>query len=710
MIDTVLTVSHTAHSTDRPLRTLVLGGARSGKSAFAEQLVAAGPVRYIATAVVDPADTDFAERIAAHRARRPADWTVVEGDPIAGLGQPTPATLIDDLGTWLTARLDARKAWELPRGTVGPDLDALVAAVAGYAERLVIVSPEVGLGIIPATRSGRLFRDEIGTLNQRLAAVCDEVYLLVAGQAVRVKPGVDGADSGAAGERRAARDAGAHAVLVPVSHSAGAGASVREVMKAEAAQDDSVALSVPAAVGGAHSAAAGVDDEPTDGGAGQVDGAAGGAIASFDGEGAQRRVGLSKGGAVAVEFGPVAGPDAAMRAAAGERQGQLTKPAGALGRLEALGNWVAACQGVCPPKQFERARVVVFAGDHGVARHGVSAYPSEVTAQMVANFLHGGAAVNVLARLADATVRVVDLAVEGDTAAEISTFKVRRSSGSIDREDALTEDETRTALHAGAALADEEIDSGADLLIAGDMGIGNTTPATVLIAAVTDTEPVVAVGRGTGIDDAGWMRKTAAVRDAMWRARPVVKDPQALLRVAGGADFAAMAGFLARAAARRTPVILDGVVVTAAALIAEQLAPGASAWWVAGHRSSEPAHQIALDRLRLEPLVDLTMRLGEGSGALTALPILRAAVATLGEMATFAEAGVSTADSSDGGATVGGSSEAGANAPGASETGASVGGSSGAGVRAGNSTESGGRGTTSSEAGVGAADSPEASA
>ncbi|MFI6869372.1 nicotinate-nucleotide--dimethylbenzimidazole phosphoribosyltransferase [Nocardia sp. NPDC050406] len=342
------------------------------------------------------------------------------------------------------------------------------------------------------------------------------------------------------------------------------------------------------------------------------------------------------------EFGPVVAPDTAVRVAAEERQGELTKPVGALGRLEELGNWVAACQGVCPPKQFERARVVVFAGDHGVARHGVSAYPSEVTAQMVANFQHGGAAVNALARLADATVRVVDMAVDGDTAAEISTFKVRRSSGSIDREDALTEDETRTALSAGAALADEEIDSGADLLIAGDMGIGNTTPATVLIAAITDTEPVVVVGRGTGIDDAGWMRKTAAVRDALWRARPVVKDPYALLRVAGGADFAAVAGFLARAAARRTPVILDGVVVTAAALVAEQLAPGASAWWIAGHRSSEPAHKIALDRLRLDPLLDMNMRLGEGSGALTALPILRAAVAALADMATFAEAGVST--------------------------------------------------------------------
>ncbi|WP_425464682.1 nicotinate-nucleotide--dimethylbenzimidazole phosphoribosyltransferase [Nocardia yunnanensis] len=350
---------------------------------------------------------------------------------------------------------------------------------------------------------------------------------------------------------------------------------------------------------------------------------------------------------VRISFGPVPGPDVVVRKAAEERQLQLTKPAGALGRLEQLANWVAACQGVCPPKQFERARVVVFAGDHGVAQHGVSAYPSEVTAQMVANFLHGGAAVNVLARLADATVRVEDIAVAGDTAAEISRHKVRRSSGSIDREDALTEAEVQAALTAGAAIADEEIDSGADLLIAGDMGIGNTTPATVLIAALTDTEPVVAVGRGTGVDDAGWMRKTAAIRDAMWRARPVIKDPVALLRTASGADFAAMAGFLARAAARRTPVVLDGVVVTAAALVADQLAPGARAWWISGHRSSEPSHTIALQRLDLQPLVDMSMRLGEGSGAVAALPLLRAAVATLAEMATFAEAGVSTADATE---------------------------------------------------------------
>ncbi|WP_309234857.1 nicotinate-nucleotide--dimethylbenzimidazole phosphoribosyltransferase [Nocardia sp. XZ_19_385] len=341
-------------------------------------------------------------------------------------------------------------------------------------------------------------------------------------------------------------------------------------------------------------------------------------------------------------FGPVAPPDAQIRGAAEQRQTQLTKPGGALGRLEELGNWVAACQGVCPPKQFEQARVVVFAGDHGVSRHGVSAYPSEVTAQMVANFLGGGAAVNALAAVAGATVRVVDISVDADTDPSISKHKVRRSSGSIDREDALTLEEVAAALAAGKAIADEEIDAGADLLIAGDMGIGNTTPATVLIATLTDKEPVAAVGRGTGVDDEGWARKVAAIRDGMRRARPVAKDPVDLLRVAGGADFAALTGFLAQAATRRTPVILDGVVITAAALVAEDLAAGASAWWLAGHRSTEPAHTLALTHLRLDPLIDMDMRLGEGSGALTALPLLRAAVATLAEMSTFTEAGVST--------------------------------------------------------------------
>ncbi len=625
------------------MRTLILGGARSGKSAFAEELAGrAGAVRYVATATPDPDDADFAERIAAHRVRRPGVWNVVEGDPVAVLAEPAPVTLVDDLGTWLTARIDARAAWELPRGTVRPDADDLVAAVTGYQHRLIIVSPEVGLGVLPATRSGRLFQDEIGDLNQRLAAVCDEVYLVVAGLPTCIKPGVAAGSAGALGATAATGDTSGAATTTSATTAAGVAAgavattgaaavtdaSARSTDTATPSRESLTAASGLAAAGPASTAesTSSTDSTPVDG---ESAAATWASAVEFTG-------GIPK-------FGDLRAPDAEVRAQAEARQLELTKPAGALGRLETLGNWVAACQGVCPPRQFERARVVVFAGDHGVARHGVSAYPSEVTAQMVANFLAGGAAVNALARLADASVRVVDIAVDGDTDPAVSGHKVRRSSGSIDREDALTEDEVAAALRAGKAIADEEIDGGADLLIAGDMGIGNTTPATVLIATLTDTEPVLAVGRGTGVDDAGWMRKAAAVRDAMWRARPHRHDAVALLRVAGGADLAAAAGYLAQAAARRTPVLLDGVVVTAAAVLADMLAPGAKAWWLAGHRSTEPAHTAALTRLDLEPLVDLDMRLGEGSGALTALPVLRAAVAALTDMATFGEAGVTTA-------------------------------------------------------------------
>ncbi|GAB3876279.1 nicotinate-nucleotide--dimethylbenzimidazole phosphoribosyltransferase [Kibdelosporangium lantanae] len=342
-------------------------------------------------------------------------------------------------------------------------------------------------------------------------------------------------------------------------------------------------------------------------------------------------------------FPYVSPPDESAKRDAQARQDRLTKPAGALGRLEELGVWVASCQGVCPPRPFTRPRVVVFAGDHGIAQHGVSAYPAEVTAQMVGNFLAGGAAVNVLAATAGATVRVVDMSVATDVAApeQVTEFKVRQGSGAIDREDALTEDELTKAVEAGRTIADQEVDGGADLLVAGDMGIGNTTPAAVIVAALTGAEPVAVVGRGTGIDDQTWMRKTAAIRDALRRARKVSAEPLQLLRTTAGADIAAMAGFLAQAAIRRTPVILDGVVSGAAALVAEEMAPGARLWWVAGHRSTEPAHKLTLEQLGLEPVLDMGMRLGEGSGAVTALPIVAMATRILAEMATFDDAGVS---------------------------------------------------------------------
>jgi nicotinate-nucleotide--dimethylbenzimidazole phosphoribosyltransferase len=342
--------------------------------------------------------------------------------------------------------------------------------------------------------------------------------------------------------------------------------------------------------------------------------------------------------------------DAEAMAAARRRQALLTKPPGALGRLEEVSIWLAGAQGGCPPRPFQRVRNVIFAGDHGVAAAGVSAFPPEVTAQMVANFAAGGAAANVLARQAGASVRVVDVAVDSpepaapggvDGAAPPARYRVRRSSGRIDVEDALTDAQAENAFDVGRIVADEEVDAGADLLVPGDMGIGNTTCAATLVAALLDREPVEVVGRGTGIDDRRWMVKTAAIRDALRRGRPFADDPLALLRVVGGADLAALAGLLMQAAARRTPVVLDGAVVCAAALAAERLAPGAKRWWVAGTRSTEPSQGFCLDELDLEPLLDLGLRLGEGTGALLAVHVLEAAQGTLAEMATFDAAGVS---------------------------------------------------------------------
>jgi nicotinate-nucleotide--dimethylbenzimidazole phosphoribosyltransferase len=343
-------------------------------------------------------------------------------------------------------------------------------------------------------------------------------------------------------------------------------------------------------------------------------------------------------------------PDDEVREAALARQLRLTKPTGALGRLEELSVWLSAVQGVCPPRPIERPRVVIFAGDHGVASSGVSAYPPEVTAQMVRNFVAGGAAVNVLARLAGASVRVLDLSVDADLSdlPGVSAYKVRRGSGDIATGPAMSREESEQAVRAGMAIADEEVDAGADLLIAGDMGIGNTTPSATLVAILTDAEVATVVGRGTGIDDRAWMVKCAAVRDAARRGRTRQADMVDLLAEVAGPDIAAMAGFLLQAAVRRTPVLLDGVVSGAAALVAQRMGYRSRQWWLAGHRSTEPAHARALDRLDLEPIVDFGLRLGEGTGALVALPVLKAAAATLAEMATFDEAGVSDRETDPG--------------------------------------------------------------
>jgi nicotinate-nucleotide--dimethylbenzimidazole phosphoribosyltransferase len=328
------------------------------------------------------------------------------------------------------------------------------------------------------------------------------------------------------------------------------------------------------------------------------------------------------------------------------RYAQLAVPAGALGRLAELGCWLAEVQGSCPPRPPARPRVVLVAADHGVAAAGVSAYPPGVTARQVRAARENTAPVAVLAPAAGASLRVVDVGIDrrGETdPAPDERYHVRAGSGRIDRADALTEQETEHAVAVGRALADEEVDSGADLLVPAALGVGATTPASVLVAALTGAEPVAVVGRGSGIDDETWMRKAAAVRDALRRARPHIRDPLTLVRMAGGVDVAVLAGLVAQAAVRRTPVLLDGVVVGAAALVADRWAPGARRWWVVAQRSPEPAMELAVAHLDLVPLLDLQVRLGDGSGALAAVALLPMAARLLAETATAADSGIAPA-------------------------------------------------------------------
>jgi len=333
-------------------------------------------------------------------------------------------------------------------------------------------------------------------------------------------------------------------------------------------------------------------------------------------------------------------PSEPVRQVAAERLAALAKPVGALGRLEDLAAWLAACQGVCPPQPPSAVRAVILAGDHGVSADGVSAYPREVTAAMVRAFVGGLAGASVLARQHQVALRVLDLAVDADLAdlgPAVVAHKVRRSSGAIDREDALTLAETRTSLAAGEAIARAEVEAGADLLILGDMGIGNTTPAAALVAATFGAGAEEVVGRGTGVADERLAHKTAVIAAALRRTGDRAADPVQRLAALGSADLAAGVGFLCAAARSGVPVLLDGIVPVAELGVAEDLEPGVLAWCAAGHRSTEPAQRLALDKLGLEPLLDLGLRLGEGTGALTALPLLRSAALLLGDMALLSD-------------------------------------------------------------------------
>jgi nicotinate-nucleotide--dimethylbenzimidazole phosphoribosyltransferase len=284
---------------------------------------------------------------------------------------------------------------------------------------------------------------------------------------------------------------------------------------------------------------------------------------------------------------------------------------------------------------------VVFAGDHGVAAYGVSAYPAAVTPAMVRTLVAGRAGVSALAAAHAVHVRVLDLSVDDDLAdipEDVKRFKVRRSSEPIHLADSITALEAEQALAAGATVAGEEIDAGADLLISGDLGIGNTTPATALIAALLGVPAADVTGRGTGVDDATLLHKQEIVQQAVDRVG--TRTPVATLAGLGGADLAASVGFLVEAARRGVPVLLDGLIAVACALMADALEPGAAEWFAAGHQSTEPAQLLALDKLGLVPLLDLGMRLGEGSGAVAAVPVVRSAATVLRDVALLSDLGI----------------------------------------------------------------------
>jgi nicotinate-nucleotide--dimethylbenzimidazole phosphoribosyltransferase len=335
-------------------------------------------------------------------------------------------------------------------------------------------------------------------------------------------------------------------------------------------------------------------------------------------------------------------PDAEVAAATQRRLDRLTKPQGSLGRLEALAVQYCAMTGERKPA-VPRGRVYTFAADHGVVEEGVSAYPQDVTAQMVVNFLRGGAGVNVLARHADVEVRVVDIGVAHDFGplAGLMNCKLMSGTRNMMHARAMERGTAEQALKTGIDLAADAAREGIGLIGTGEMGIGNTTASAAIVAVMTGAAATDVTGLGTGIDEHGLARKISVIERALAYHRPDPYDALDVLSKVGGLEIAGMAGVMLGSAAARVPVVLDGFISGAAALIALSLAPRCRPYLIASHRSVEKGHQVVLDRLQLKPLFDLDLRLGEGTGACLGIGLVQAAIKVLTEMATFDEAGVS---------------------------------------------------------------------
>lgn len=353
---------------------------------------------------------------------------------------------------------------------------------------------------------------------------------------------------------------------------------------------------------------------------------------------------LMMGGPVTLNYllARIQSPDRGLSAQAQARLDRLTKPQGSLGRLEELAAQYAMITGEMKPA-VPRGAVFTFAADHGVAAEGVSAYPSEVTPQMVFNFLRGGAGVNVLARHAGVDVRVVDIGVayEFGTVPGLIQKKVMRGTNNLLSEPAMSRAQAEQAMMVGIELATEAIEQGLGLIGTGDMGIGNTTASSAITSVMTGRPVAEVTGRGTGIDDAAHARKVTVIQQALAVHRPDRTDALDVLSKVGGLEIAGLAGLMLGAAAARVPVVLDGFIAGAAALIAVGLQPRSRDYLIASHRSVERGHQVILDYLGLKPLLDLDLRLGEGTGACLGMSLVFAAIKIMTEMATFGEAGVS---------------------------------------------------------------------
>lgn len=329
--------------------------------------------------------------------------------------------------------------------------------------------------------------------------------------------------------------------------------------------------------------------------------------------------------------------------AARHRHQTLLKPPGSLGRLEDLGVQLAAIAGRCPPPVPGEPAVVVAAGDHGVHARGVTPWPQQITAAMVEQFCAGRAAVNVLAHVAGARVSVLDVGVAHPVPdhPRLRRARVRDGTADLSAGPAMTREEAARAVLAGAGIVDELVAAGVDLLVTGDMGIANTTPSACLAAAFTGVSAAMVTGRGAGVDDDMFGVKVTVVEEALTRHQPDPEDPLGVLAAVGGLEHAALVGIMLASATERLPVLLDGVVSNTAALVAARLCPHLPGYLVAGHRSTEPAATAALDRIGLDPLLELDLRLGEGTGALLGVPLVIAAARVLSDMAELDDLGLS---------------------------------------------------------------------